>query len=142
MSKIRADDPLPRNANFGAVKQWPGTHGFPAQLFLINPEAFSVPWSQQDCGSAEQLETSASCSQLRQLQEVGKDCRATASTLCRPEHEMVTERSTTMATNSQGLLAPFHQGFVNPCELLEEGGLQKSQPVEGPLFTPLQQGRG
>lgn len=52
--------------------------------------------------------------------------------------EMVTERSTTMATDSQGLLAPFHQGSMNPRELLEEGGLQISQPVEEPLSTPLQ----
>jgi len=56
--------------------------------------------------------------------------------------EMVTEGSTTTATDSQRLIAPFHQAFVNPHELLEEGGLQKSQPVEGPLSTPWQQGRG
>ena len=56
--------------------------------------------------------------------------------------EMVTERSTTMATDSRGLLAPFSQGFENPRKLLEEGGLQKSQPMERPLSTPLQQGRG
>lgn len=46
-----------------------------------------------------------------------------------------------MAVGSQGL-ALSHQGFVSPRELLEEGGLQKSQPLERPLPTLSQQGRG
>lgn len=107
---------------------------------LRNSGVFSAPWSQEGCGSAQQLETSAACSQCRQLQEVLRTAEAEPMPCADQSVETVTERSTTTAVSSQGL-APFHQGFVGSHELLEEGGLQESQPLERPLPTLLQQGR-